>query len=161
MLSLGSGSRWSFNDHLIVASRWLARSLLLNVARSLQFIPQSRLKPIAQYRVTVLAVCESPGQILEHRWRFWVFADHRTNSFELGPVQARVGEETLGISCGGADDELTAHTVADRAHRSVAYRLAAADEVEQCGAVSDHCRIRQVPRRRENLRLARGVKFGQ
>src|SRR6516162_530322 len=59
----------------------LARSLLLNVARSLQFISQSRLKPIAQFRVTALAVCESPGQILEHRWRFWVFADHRTNSF--------------------------------------------------------------------------------
>jgi hypothetical protein len=33
----------------------LARSLLFNVARWLQFISQSRLKPIAQYRVTVLA----------------------------------------------------------------------------------------------------------
>ena len=42
----------------------LARSLLLNVARWLQFISQSRLKPIAQYRVTVLAVSESPEQVL-------------------------------------------------------------------------------------------------
>ena len=45
----------------------LARSLLLNVTGSLQFISQSRLKPIAQYRVTVLAVPESPEQVLEYR----------------------------------------------------------------------------------------------
>ena len=37
------------------------RSLLLNVARFLQLISQSRLQLIAQFRVTVLAVSESPA----------------------------------------------------------------------------------------------------
>ena len=53
----------------------LARSLLLNVAGSLQFISQSRLKPITQYRVTVLAVPKSAEQVLEYRWRALSFCE--------------------------------------------------------------------------------------